>query len=192
MIVSLLTQPLVFCHLGHLGNEWPAFAFTWTFYYHAYAHTVLLRIDRPLTIYLMGVVRGLFQGANWQCSLSFHFCSFVCCLPIILLEYVIGARTNRGRRLFWPRGLIEEIQYLASHPRPHHLLGQANDIHSLASARSSKYMRAGGNFTMGDQEILSRKLTFAWFSTFARNFLYHEKLKLYGTFPCFPIRYHAS
>ena len=34
----LRTQPFVFYHRGHLGNEWPTctFAFTCTFYYHTY------------------------------------------------------------------------------------------------------------------------------------------------------------
>ena len=37
-------------------------------------------------------------------------------------------------------------------------LGQANYIHSLASATSSKYMRAGGKFTKRDHEFLNMKI----------------------------------
>ena len=37
-------------------------------------------------------------------------------------------------------------------------LGQANYIHSLASVTSSKYMRAGGNFTKRDHEIFIAKI----------------------------------
>ena len=44
------TQPLAFSHSGNLGNERPAFAFTCTFYYHAY--TRMVSRDRRFTRYL--------------------------------------------------------------------------------------------------------------------------------------------
>ena len=62
---SLITQQLVFCHRGHLGNELPVFAFTCTFYYQTYTHTVVHRIDLACINHLTGVVHGLFEGADY-------------------------------------------------------------------------------------------------------------------------------
>ena len=71
-------------------------------------------------------------------------------------------------------------------------LGQANYIHSLASATSSKYMRAGGNFTKRDHEIFITKINILVIFNVFTKFSDHESLKIYDTLPCFPIWYHAS
>ena len=53
-------------------------------------------------------------------------------------------------------------------------------------------MRAGGNFTKGDEEIFSTKINFRLIFNVFTKFLDYENWKLYGTFPRFPIWYHAS
>ena len=90
------TQPLVFGNRGHLGNQWPAFAFTCTFYYHAYAHMIsrdgrfftLFRYEIPHVTYRKfntgisnklvsqreGTIGRFWENYFWKCLLwlSYH------------------------------------------------------------------------------------------------------------------------
>ena len=72
------------------------------------------------------------------------------------------------------------------------LLGQANYIHSLASATSSKYVPAAGNFTKRKHEIYITKMNIPVIFNIFTKLSDHENLKIYSTLPCFPNWCHAS
>ena len=75
----LRTQLLVFCHWDHLGNEQPVFAFTCTFYYHAYTHMIprdgqfftlfTCRYENPHVI-CRKFSAGIFNELSSQCERS--------------------------------------------------------------------------------------------------------------------------
>ena len=101
----LRTQPLVFSHRGHLGNERPAFAFTCTFYYQAYAHMIsrdgwfftVFRYDIPHVTYCkfnIGISNEL--ATQSECTIVVH------CSPAIITTLPPGAGGVDFQTLLWP------------------------------------------------------------------------------------------